>query len=82
MSEKITLYIVNKNYSRYLDKSIQSSLNQTYKNIDIIIVDDASTDNSSNILDKYKSLKQVRIIKNKNSLGLIKSWGGLFLIYR
>ena len=73
MSEKITLYIVNKNYSRYLDKSIQSSLNQTYKNIDIIIVDDASTDNSSNILDKYKSLKQVRIIKNKNSLGLIKS---------
>ena len=65
MSEKITLYIVNKNYSRYLDKSIQSSLNQTYKNIDIIIVDDASTDNSSNILDKYKSLKQVRIIKIK-----------------
>ena len=73
MSEKITLYIVNKNYSRYLDKSIQSSLNQTYKNIDIIIVDDASTDNSSSILDKYKSLEQVRIVKNKNSLGLIKS---------
>lgn len=73
MIETVSLYIVNKNYSRYIENSIESALAQTYVNIDIIIVDDGSTDDSIYIINKFKNLKQVRIIQNEKSIGLIKS---------
>jgi glycosyltransferase involved in cell wall biosynthesis len=73
MTEIVSLYIVNKNYSIYLEKSIKSALRQSYPNIDIIIIDDGSTDDSINIINKYKNLRQVRIIQNEKSIGLIKS---------
>ena len=42
------------NVEQYLDECIQSLLEQSHKNIEIIFVDDGSTDNSSKILDDYK----------------------------
>ena len=35
----VSIYITNRNYGAYLEKAIQSSLDQTYKNIEIIIID-------------------------------------------
>ena len=61
----ISVYITNSNYGKYLEKSIQSVLKQTYKFIEIIIIDDASTDNSKEILEKYKKNKNIAIIYNK-----------------
>ena len=60
----VTIYITNRNYGAYLEKAIQSSLNQTYKNIEIIIVDDSSNDSSHKILKRFKKYNKVRIIKN------------------
>lgn len=62
------------NGERFLTPAIESILNQTYKNFEFIIVDDASTDNSFNILHKY-ALKDQRIIltKNKTNIGLTAS---------
>ena len=68
----ITVYITNKNYGKYLDKSIKSVTNQSFKNYEIIIIDDASTDNSKKIIHKYEKHKKCRVIYNKKSLGLIK----------
>ena len=61
----ISVYITNFNYGKYLEKSIQSVLKQTYKFIEIIIIDDASTDNSKKILKKYRTNKKITIIYNK-----------------
>lgn len=49
------------NGERFIERCITSVLNQTYKNIEIIIVNDGSTDNSKNIIDKI-SLNDNRII--------------------
>ena len=72
MKNLVTVYITNRNYGKYLDQSIQSVLNQEYKNIFIIIIDDASSDNSKKILKKYKENKLIKIIHNKTKKGLIK----------
>ncbi len=62
----ITIYITNHNYGKYIKQSIDSVLNQTYQNFEIIIIDDGSTDNSKNIIEKYKNDKKVRIIYQNN----------------
>lgn len=71
---EISVYITNYNYGEYLDKAIKSLLNQTFKKFEIIIIDDGSTDRSSDIIKKYISQKKhkIRLIQHKNK-GLIKS---------
>ena len=62
----ITIYITNYNYGRFLRDSIKSVFNQTYTNYELIIIDDGSTDDSKNILNKYKNYKNLKIIFQKN----------------
>ena len=61
----VSILVNNFNNEKYLDKCITSCLKQTYKNIEIIVFDDKSTDSSKNILSKYKKNK-IKIIFNKN----------------
>ncbi len=49
----VSILVTNYNYGRYLPEAIESALNQTYKNIEVIIVDDGSTDNSREIIESY-----------------------------
>jgi glycosyltransferase involved in cell wall biosynthesis len=59
---KISIITPNYNYSKYIGKTIDSIINQNYNNIEYIIVDDGSTDNSVDIIRKYQ-LKFPHIIK-------------------
>lgn len=52
---KISVIIPTYNAAQYLPKAIESILNQTYKNFEIIIVDDGSTDNTKEVLTPYLS---------------------------
>ena len=52
--KKISVIIPNYNYAQYLDQAIQSVLDQTYDNLELIVVNNGSTDNSLEILAKYK----------------------------
>lgn len=55
------------NVEKYLEKCIQSIINQTYQNLDIILVDDGSTDNGGIICDKFVNIdNRIRVIHKKN----------------
>ncbi|CAI6086432.1 hypothetical protein PAECIP112173_04984 [Paenibacillus sp. JJ-100] len=50
---KVSVIIPSYNHSKFLKQAIESVLNQTYKNFELIIVDDASSDNSNEIIQSY-----------------------------
>lgn len=58
--ELISIIVPVYNVERHLPKCLDSIINQAYKNIEIILIDDGSTDNSGVICDEYK-LKDNRI---------------------
>lgn len=63
----ISIIVPVYNTEQYLSKCLDSLINQTYKNIEIICVNDGSTDNSADILNEYdKKDKRVRMISQKN----------------
>ena len=57
---KISILISSYNKGRYLEKCIQSCLNQKYKDYEIILIDNESTDNTESILKKYKEEITIR----------------------
>lgn len=69
---KISVVISVRNQEKYLIKAVQSILNQSYTNFELLIVDDASKDNSGNILKSIKD-PRVKIITNSKHIGLTKS---------
>ncbi len=62
---KITVYIPCFNYGQYLQKAIDSVLKQTMNDWELIIINDGSTDDTSQILDKYKTYPHIRIIEQE-----------------
>ena len=72
----VSVIIPNYNHSRYLKERIESVLNQTYCNIEVIILDDCSTDRSIDIIEQYRSntrIKQI-IINESNSGSTFRQW--------
>lgn len=64
----VSIIIPVYNTEKYLEHCITSVLNQTYKNIEVILVNDGSTDNSGEICDKYATKDcRIKVIHQKNS---------------
>src|SRR5699024_3815218 len=70
MSEKVTVIVPVYNVEDYLEKCIDSLLNQTYKNLEIILVNDGSTDDSANICDRYSHQDERVKVFHRNNGGL------------
>lgn len=65
-NKKISIIIPVYNVEKYIDQCLDSIINQTYKNLEIIIVNDGTKDNSMKIVEKYLSDKRIKIINKKN----------------
>ena len=70
MNEYISVIIPCYNVEKYLKKCVDSILNQSYKKIEIILIDDCSTDNTWQIIEEYaKTHKNIISIKNEKNSG-------------
>lgn len=72
----VSVIVPNYNHARFLERRLQSILNQTYRNFEIIILDDHSTDNSYEIIEQYRTNPHVsKIIYNEvNSGSAFHQW--------
>ena len=83
---KFSIIVPTYNREEYISKCIESVLNQTYDNFELIIVDDGSTDNTESIVKSYDD-KRIRYYKNKNyGIGYSRNFGtdkakGDYIIY-
>lgn len=68
MNPKISIIVPIYNAEKYIDKCIESIINQTFKDIEIILINDGSSDGSRNIIDRYaKKDKRIIAIYQENS---------------
>ena len=71
----VSIIVITYNSSKYVLETLKSALNQTYNNIELIISDDCSTDNTISICqnwldeNKYRFV-DVKIVANKNNNGI------------
>ena len=69
-TELISIIVAVYNIEKYVERGVNSILNQTYKNLEIILVDDGSTDSSAGICDKLASCDNRIVLIHKNNGGL------------
>ena len=76
MSLMVSIVVPNYNHSIYLEERINSILSQTYTDFELILLDDCSTDNSLEILNKYRLHPKVShfIVNTENSGSNYKQW--------
>ena len=63
----ISILIINFNNAKLISRAVSSCLDQSYKNFEILIFDDGSTDNSRDIIKKFRNNKKIKIFFNKKN---------------
>lgn len=73
---KVSIIVPNYNHEKYLEKRFDSIFNQTFQDFEVIILDDCSTDNSREIIEKYRLHPKVSniIYNNENGGTSYKQW--------
>ena len=70
---KVSIIMAVYNKSKHLKNSIRSILNQSYKNLELIIIEDCSTDNCRQILKEFENMENIKIIYNNKNIGCYAS---------
>lgn len=75
MNTLVSILIPVFNREHLVGESIESALNQTYRNIEVIVVDNCSTDNTWQVLQQYASSDdRIRLFRNKENIGPVLNW--------
>ena len=75
----VSIVIPVYNRESIVQKAISSALSQTYRNIEVIVSDNASTDNTWNVLNGFAQQdKRVSIFRNNENLGPVRNWEACF----
>jgi len=71
----VSIILITHNFEKYVEETLASIANQTYKDIEVIVVDDASTDKTIKIIKKIAEKNpRVKVFQNKNNLGKARSF--------
>ena len=70
MEELVSVIVPVYNCDKYLDKCLESITNQSYGKVEILVVNDGSTDNSQNIIDRFKQMDQRIVSLYQNNTGV------------
>lgn len=71
---RVSVILAAYNSARYLQRSIESILTQEYRDLELIVVDDGSTDNTDDILSRYADLDpRLRFVRNGENRGIVFS---------
>ena len=70
---KISVLMCAFNTERFISKAIESALNQEFKDFELLIIDDASTDQTGSIVQKYLFDSRIKYFKNVTNLGLARN---------
>lgn len=72
---KVSILIPVYNREHLVGETIESAINQTYKNIEIVIVDNCSTDGTWSVLQEYAQKdNRIRIFQNSENIGPVRNW--------
>ncbi len=70
----VSILIPTYNQPRTLGRAIESALSQTYPHKEIVIMDDASTENLDEIVFKYRNYSEIRFVRNKTNIGRVANY--------
>ncbi len=73
MEPLVSVCIPAYNNAEYIRDTIVSVLNQTYRNIELIVVDDKSTDETADIVESVKD-ERLKLYRNEKNLGMVGNW--------
>ena len=65
----VSVVIPNYNHARFLERRIRSVLEQTYRPVEVIILDDHSTDDSWNVIQRFKEIPGLHLVRNPTNSG-------------
>lgn len=72
---KVSVCIPTYNYGRYLPEAIESVLNQTYTDFELLVLDDASQDDTESIVQSYVAKdSRIRYVRNSTNVGMVNNW--------
>jgi glycosyltransferase involved in cell wall biosynthesis len=75
MSKLVSILIPVYNRESIISETIQSALNQTYNNIEVIVVDNASSDGTWTIIESFAATdNRIKAFRNKSNIGPVKNW--------
>src|SRR5271155_1591757 len=66
---RLSITVLNYNYGRFIGGALESILNQTFKDIEVIVVDDASTDDSAERIRPFLDDSRVRLVRHEKNVG-------------
>ena len=70
---EVSICIPVYNAEEYIERTIESILNQKFSNFELIIIDNCSTDNTVDKINQFKDTR-IRFYKNETNLGMVKNW--------
>jgi glycosyltransferase involved in cell wall biosynthesis len=70
----VSIILCTYNGEQFLEQQLDSLINQTYPNIEVIICDDCSTDSTPDILKKYEGKNKIKVTYNKSNKGYTKNF--------